>query len=742
MPEPGSAGVFWRPFFRVAFTLYAIGLVLWLLLGLLPTLADSIATVHRWFAELAFGGGPAAGAAMRILEANTLSGATSTSTAFLQYGFSVLNLALGLILFVKRGNALVPKLLAFALLGTAATFNAPAHRAFHITGNPWPISLLHFAFHIVSGVCYLWAVVLFPDGRSPRRLPSVPGPRWMLPGAVTAGAVLICWFSSFLDHPMFFVVFFGIVVALLGSASQLLRLADPGTPTADKQASRLLIAGLLPALALSVIWLGARLVSSWHPGQWPQSVADAVQTLFPLAFALVPIVLFAGVVHYRWWNIERILGRILVYGLIGGATGILYIVVVSAAGRLAGGGLWSSVLALSAAAALFEPLRRLADRWANRIVYGQVTSPVEAMRSLVSGMEQLSPAAGLMHVEAVTVASTRASSATLWLIDGNRLMQAAAPGTAAVALPGDDCSPKAVARALAADRCYRIAHQGELLGFFAIRVPAGTHLTAADQALIEDVAAHAGLLLLNALLGVQLTRRVDELAELSATLQTTRRRVVTAQDQERRRLERDLHDGAQQALVAAMIGLRTLRPGPDAQADIDALTEVLDTAQTWLAGLTESDHPPVLVRSGLEGALQQAARAAEMSGLHTTVAVTGTRIPTQRTDTEMVEVDRQFQAQEAVYFCCIEALQNAAKHAHASRIDVTVAADRDGLHFEVVDDGVGIDPSQQVDGAGGIPQLLQRLALCGGMLTVESALGRGTRLSGVVPLGDHAEITR
>jgi hypothetical protein len=110
MRQSSRPDTFWRLFFRVAFLLYAVGVVLWLLLGLLPTLADYIPAVHRWFAELAFGGGPAAVAAMRILEANTLSGATSTSTAFLQYGFSVLNLALGLILFVKRGNALAPSL--------------------------------------------------------------------------------------------------------------------------------------------------------------------------------------------------------------------------------------------------------------------------------------------------------------------------------------------------------------------------------------------------------------------------------------------------------------------------------------------------------------------------------------------------------------------------------------------------------------------------------------------------------
>jgi len=229
---------------------------------------------------------------------------------------------------------------------------------------------------------------------------------------------------------------------------------------------------------------------------------------------------------------------------------------------------------------------------------------------------------------------------------------------------------------------------------------------------------------------------------LSAVLQTTRRRVVTAQDQERRRLERDLHDGAQQALVAAMIGLRTLRAGPSAAADIRSLTEVLDIAQTSLLGLTEEDHPAVLVRSGLEGALRQAARTAEVSGLQARVRVSGALVPAQRAAPERGSADRDVAAQEAVYFCCIEALQNAAKHARASRVDVIVTMDHDELHFEVVDDGVGIDPSRPLDGRSGIPHLSQRLALCGGTLVLESAPGQGTRLSGVVPLGTRQETNR
>ena len=79
-----------------------------------------------------------------------------------------------MLLIVRRPNDVVPRLLALGLLGTAATFNLPSHEAFHILGSPWPIALLHFTFHIVSGVAYLWAVALFPDGRLPEPHRGVP----------------------------------------------------------------------------------------------------------------------------------------------------------------------------------------------------------------------------------------------------------------------------------------------------------------------------------------------------------------------------------------------------------------------------------------------------------------------------------------------------------------------------------------------------------------------------------------
>ena len=115
--------------------------------------------------------------------------------------------------------------------------------------------------------------------------------------------------------------------------------------------------------------------------------------------------LCAGVVRYRLWDIDRLLSRALVYGLLGLALSAAYVFAVAAGGWLAGGGLWFMAFTLSVAAVLVEPLRLAGRRWANRIVFGQTLSPTEAMRSLAGSLEHLAPASELDHV--VTVAGGR-----------------------------------------------------------------------------------------------------------------------------------------------------------------------------------------------------------------------------------------------------------------------------------------------------------------------------------------------
>ena len=150
------------------------------------------------------------GPGMAAASADTTTGLQTT----VQYLFSALNVVLGLLLVARRPDETVPRLLGLALLGTAATFNLPSHRVFHLIGMPWPVAAIHFTFHIVSGVAYAWAVVLFPDGTLPSRLRFGRTALVLSVVGSTVVVAFVCWRGSFLAHPQFFVVFFGVGVAL------------------------------------------------------------------------------------------------------------------------------------------------------------------------------------------------------------------------------------------------------------------------------------------------------------------------------------------------------------------------------------------------------------------------------------------------------------------------------------------------------------------------------------------------
>jgi signal transduction histidine kinase len=234
---------------------------------------------------------------------------------------------------------------------------------------------------------------------------------------------------------------------------------------------------------------------------------------------------------------------------------------------------------------------------------------------------------------------------------------------------------------------------------------------------VTDLAAQAGLVLRNAGLTADLRATIQE-------LRVSRQRLVTAQDEERRRLERNLHDGAQQQLVALNVKLglleRLVERDPAQAKTIarqlqgdgyDALEELRDLAR----GI----YPPLLADKGLVTALESQARK---SAVHVSIEADG--------------VGRYAQeAEAAVYFSCLEALQNVAKYASASRATVRLMDGEGRLRFEVADDGIGFDPSSSSYGTG-LQGIADRLAALDGQLEVRSAPGVGTTIAGTLPVGD------
>ncbi len=232
------------------------------------------------------------------------------------------------------------------------------------------------------------------------------------------------------------------------------------------------------------------------------------------------------------------------------------------------------------------------------------------------------------------------------------------------------------------------------------------------ERLIQDLAGQAGLVLRN--------------AALIEDLRASRQRLVSAQDAERRRIERNIHDGAQQQLVALAVKLRLADAlvGKDEERAHALLGELHDeTSQALedLRDLARGIYPPLLADKGLAVALEGQARK---SAVPVTVASDG--------------IGRYPQAVEsAVYFSCLEALQNIAKYADASSATIRLERSNGSLTFDVTDDGVGFDPGAAGRGTG-LQGIADRLAALGGTVEIRSAPGEGTTVSGRLPVDASA----
>ncbi len=226
--------------------------------------------------------------------------------------------------------------------------------------------------------------------------------------------------------------------------------------------------------------------------------------------------------------------------------------------------------------------------------------------------------------------------------------------------------------------------------------------------LCTDLAAQAGLVLRN-------VRLIED-------LRASRQRLVAAQDEERRKIERNLHDGAQQQLVALAVKGRLVsgildRDPEKARSLLEEIqTETTDALET-LRDLAHGIYPPVLADQGLPAALQAQARKAPLP----------------------VEIDADGvgryppEVEAAVYFSCLEALQNVSKYANASQVSIRLNLEEAALMFDVRDDGAGFDPALTKMGSG-LQGIADRLAALGGSVRIASAPGDGTTVTGRVPL--------
>ena len=377
------------------------------------------------------------------------------------------------------------------------------------------------------------------------------------------------------------------------------------------------------------------------------------------------------------------------------------------------------VLTIAAAvtiALLFQPLRRRAQLFANRLVYGRRATPYQALSDFAGDMAgQLDLTEAVDRMVSVLAGATGADRAEAWIRVGPELRPAAiwphgsAPSAAVAIGAGDGLPPFE-----GASRAVAVTHGGELLGALSLQKPRNEPLTSTEDELLRHLASQAGLVLRNAALTAELRATIDE-------LRASRRRLVEAQDAERRKIERNLHDGAQQQLIALTIQLALLEESADDPAAVrelaPAVKDGVRAALDDLRDLARGIYPPLLADQGLVPALQAQARKAALP-----VEIDADGIGRYPQDTEA-----------AVYFCTLEALQNITKYASASRATVGLSCSDGSLQFTVTDDGTGFDTATTRHGTG-LQGMADRLAALGGALHVRSRPGHGTTLSGELPV--------
>ncbi|MGY1826276.1 sensor histidine kinase [Blastococcus sp. SYSU DS0541] len=614
--------------------------------------------------------------------------------------------ALGALLVLRRPHNAVGWLMAWAALLVGVVPAGDAYAAWVMTTSGRPDALAvagawmqSWYWYVVLGLLFLYLPLLFPDGR-------LPSPRWwpvaVLPGAALgATCVLGMLTDSLSGQDVDYRIDNPIGLPGLAPVEQLPVFAVLGI---------VLAAGIVGAVVAVVVRFrrsrgDERLQMKWFVFAVAPAVLAPLDGVLPLVSGAVfawlmlalPVAIAVAVLKYRLDGIDVVLNRTLVFGSLTALVVGGYVLVVGYLGALLhrDDDLLVSLVATGLVAVLFAPAHDRLQRAVNRLMYGRRSEPYAALSRLGARLEgTLAPDDVLPAIVTTVRESLRLPYAAIVLGDDEPAVESGSPVSGTRSLP----------------LLYRSEQVGELrLGLR----PGETAFSSADRRLLSDLARQAGV----AVSAVRLT----------ADLRRSRERLVTAREEERRRLRRDLHDGlgAQLAGLTVQTGvLRALIPRDPARAEALAgeLRGELRTAIADVRRLVHDLRPPALDELGLVGALERLTErcSTDGDGLRAGVEVDGELPPLPAA----VEV--------AAYRIAQEALANVVRHAAARTCTLRLAADEAELTIEVLDDGAGL-PAEPVPGVG-TSSMRERAAETGGRCQVLPAPGGGTRVLARLPL--------
>jgi len=466
--------------------------------------------------------------------------------------------------------------------------------------------------------------------------------------------------------------------------------------------------------------------------------------------ASLPIAVAIAILKYRLYDIDIIINRTLVYGALTVCIVAIYVLVVGYLGAAfqTRGNLALSIFAAGLVAVMFQPLRERLQRIVNRLTYGERDDPYRVLSRLGRRLEAtISPEAVLPAIVEDIARALRLPQVAVWLADGDTLRLGAAHGGTPASLSVQDAGAVETLRQatdvmqhkdLDSSGEYRyivagggvslivpLTHQGEFVGALCLapRSP-GEDFSPADRRLLRDLATQSGAAAHEVQLTVALRSSLED-------LQRSRERLVEAQEEERRRIQRDLHDGLGPVLASMRLRLEACldlaeRTAFPLSGDLERLYELVGEATGDVRRLVYDLRPPVLDQLGLVPAIRQHCERFEReSGIKTELA----------TATELAVPAA---AEVTVLRVVQEALVNVQKHAQASQVEVRLERQGEWLLAGVTDDGKGLLHSAN-GGVGmgtGLLSMRERAELLGGTLNVDNRPGGGTDLLAHIPARD------
>lgn len=459
----------------------------------------------------------------------------------------------------------------------------------------------------------------------------------------------------------------------------------------------------------------------------------------------VPAALAIAILRYRLFDIDVIINRTLVYGVLTACIVGTYVLVVGYLGTLfqTSDNLVISLVAAGLVAVVFHPLRERLQRGVNRLMYGDRDDPYEVISRLGQRLEAaMVPEAVLPAIVETVAQALKLPHTSLWLVEDGTLRLAAAqastPGEAAIqdaaaiallraasdGIQRDDLDGSSAYRAaladLGADLIFPLTHRGDLVGALCL-APRGSGdvFSSADRRLLHDLARQAGAAVHAVRLTIALRASLEE-------LRRSRERLVAAQEEERRRIQRDLHDGLGPSLASMRLRLEVCldlaQGSPDLIRELERLDELVGQATADIRRLVHGLRPPLLDQLGLVETLRQLAeRLRRETGIVVGFAA---------------EADLPVPAAAEVTILRVaqEALLNVQKHAHASQVDVRLNRHGEWVMLEIRDDGVGLSPNgSAVRSGAGLRSMRERAELLGGTLDLASMPGSGTHVALRIP---------